>query len=474
VLGFAATHIPSLEAQSLEDHIRELADQVVQLQTVVFELRAEVAKSREEIRGLRQELQGTASAEPPALTETTQQSATDEQQPPEQRLLLLEENQRLLAGRLEEQYQTKVESASRYRTKLSGVILLNAFANHGQVENPEVPGLALRRGPTDTAGTLGITALQSQIGFETYGPTLAGARASAGIQFDFSGISASDFYASSWGAVKLRTAVVRMDWAKTSLVMGQDVPFFSPLSPTSVASLAYPAFSYSGNLWTWIPQAQLEHRFSLSESNTLSLQGGVFDPIPRDSAQPGYASRVAWSHGDPERPLAVGFGGHYSRQDRGAGRTQEGWAVTADWLVPLGSRLGLSGEFYRGRAIGAFGAAQGRSVVSSGPVSDPASLIDGLNTVGGWAQLKFKASPSVEFHAAHGEDIPYRRDLTRYVSTGGYAAVISKNRTEMFNVVYRPRTDLLFSVEYRRLRTWRLSSESETADHVNLGIGVLF
>src|SRR4030095_3629263 len=168
----------------------------------------------------------------------------------------------------------------------------------------------------------------------------------------------------------LRTAAVRLDWARTSVVVGQDMPFISPQSPTSIATLAYPALSYSGNLWAWIPQARIEHRFNVSEQSTISLQGGLFDPVPRGPAQPAYATRVAWSHGNTDRPLTLGIGGSYSRAARGAGRAEDGWAGTADWLVPLGKRFTLSGEFYRGEAIGSLGAAQGRSVVFSGPELD--------------------------------------------------------------------------------------------------------
>ncbi len=44
----------------------------------------------------------------------------------------------------------------------------------------------------------------------------------------------------------------------------------------------------------------------------------------------------------------------------------------------------------------------------------------------------------------------------------------------MANVLYHPRSDLVFSVEYRRLRTFSLAGASENANHINLAIGVLF
>jgi len=471
-LGLLAGQLPTLEAQSVEERIEDLSRQVAQLNQVILELRSEISQ----LRGTNaQSNSGSVVPNPAVAPQEPVVTGEVRDSSPEQRIARLEENQQLLSDRVEEQYQTKVESASRYRVKLSGIVLLNAFQNSGRVDSAEVPDLALRAGPTDTGRVFGITALQSQIGLETYGPSLAGAKTSAALQFDFLGIAPSPIYAASWGAVKLRTAAIRVDWPRTSIVAGQDVPFISPLAPTSIASLAYPAFSYSGNLWTWIPQVRLEHRVPVSERSTFTFQGGFLDPVPRGPAQPAYATRVAWSHGDTERPLTLGIGAFYSREDRGAGRTLDGWSGTADWLAPLGNRFSLSGEFYRGRGIGGLGAAQGRSVVTNGPESDPNTAIIGLNSIGGWAQLTFKATPTMEFNAAHGEDRPFRSDLLHFSQSGAGVSTpaLFRNRTELFNVIYHPRTDLVLSLEYRRFRTWRIDT-SENASHINLGVGVLF
>ena len=44
----------------------------------------------------------------------------------------------------------------------------------------------------------------------------------------------------------------------------------------------------------------------------------------------------------------------------------------------------------------------------------------------------------------------------------------------MVNVIYRPRSDLLFSAEYRHLKTFTIDNGTYNADHVNLMMGVLF
>jgi hypothetical protein len=357
-------------AQDSPESVPELSRQVSELTAMIMELRSEIAASRAETRQLRAELEraleGTVTRV--AFVEEAESPQAEGEGPSvEQRVAVLEENQRVLRGQVEEQYQTKVESASRYRTRLSGIVLLNGFLNRGLVDSQEAPNLAAQYGPFDAREAVGFSVLQSQLGFEAFGPTLLGSRVSGGLQFDFFGVSPDSDYASSWGGVRLRTAIARMDWARTSLVFGQDAPFLSPRSPSSVASLAYPAFSHSGNLWTWVPQARVEHRFATSESSSWTLQGGIFGPVRRGSPQPAYGTRLAWSRGEDPRELSLGAGAYYSREDRGFGRTHDDWAATIDWMVPFGERLALSGEFYRGRGLGGLGAGQGRSLVFDGP-----------------------------------------------------------------------------------------------------------
>ena len=168
--------------------------------------------------------------------------------------------------------------------------------------------------------------------------------------------------------VRLRTATMRLDWTQTSIVGGQDAPFFSPLSPTSFASLGYPAFADAGNLWTWTPQVRVEHRLNRFGSEpACSCKGECSIPcrVSRRTSQyyrtpdggeqsriPAVGSRLAWTHGAGDHALTLGIGGYYSRQNYGAGRTTDAWAGTADWNAPLGNHFALSGEFYRGRASG--------------------------------------------------------------------------------------------------------------------------
>lgn len=477
----------SSASTDLVDIVSRLEQQVGRLQVTVSELRAESAKYRAEVDELRRRLPGT-SQEPagePGNSQPQPGAANSAV-----RLSNLEDEYSLLTGKVNEQHQTKVESASRYRIRLSGIVLLNMFSNQGAVDSADIPGKALPRDHGYGDASFGGSIRQSQLAFEVFGPLWNGARTSANLQLDFAGGFPATPDGNTLGIARLRTGTVRLDWARTSIVAGQDAPFISPLSPTSLASIAQPALSYAGNLWTWTPQIRAEHRFVLSEDSSISFQGGILDSLsgqqPRNSyyrlpdagemsRQPAYAARLGWSKSRGDNTAAIGVGGYFGRQYWPYDHNVSAWAVTADWLVPITNRFEVSGEFYRGRAIGGLGGGGGQSVVVLGPVADPASRYVGLDALGGWAQLKFKPTPVWEFNTAFGQDNPYASQFRagNPLPNLFYPVPSLRNRNWFTNFIYRPRSDLLLSLEYRRIHTFE-SSGDRTAGHVNASVGVLF
>jgi hypothetical protein len=130
---------------------------------------------------------------------------------------------------------------------------------------------------------------------------------------------------------------------------------------------------------------------------------GIFDPVPRGSQQPGYGTRLAFSHGADDRPLTLAIGGYYDRRIMvlGIPRTDGRYGGL---VYTAGKPVCFSGEAYRGRALGHLGAAQGRSVILAAGIR-PGIEDDRPERDRRVGQLKFKASDSVDFHAAHGEII---------------------------------------------------------------------
>lgn len=506
----SATSASQAGSQALDETLRAMQVQLQTLTTQLSELREGQERARAEARELRAELEQTkmqlaaranrqnsptpsysyqTSAPSPAEAKTPERIAQEPATPAE-RLDKIEGDQELADAKINEQNQTKVESGSKYRLRLSGIALLNIFGNQSTVDNQDFPGIATAPGPFDSSHAFGGSLRQSQIGLEAFGPDIAGAHTSANVKFDFAGGFPDLPNGNSMGYVRLRTGVVRFDWANTSLIAGQDTLFFAPLAPTTLASLAVPGLSYAGNLWAWAPQVRIEHRITVSENSALLFQGGILDAISgqhpitdytlsatsgEQSGQPAYASRISWRRRLPAGDFTVGLGGYYSRQYWGFGRNIDSWTSTTDLSLPLGRFFEFDGEFFRGRALDAFGGGIGQGILSSGSLTTPGTFVRGLDSMGGWVQLKFKPKPKFEVNGAFGEDNPFSSQLRGFAgSQSPYGPLLSKNLSPFVNFIYQMRSDVLFSVEYRRLQTYALDSNSNAANHFNLSLGYIF
>ncbi len=510
----AQTQISTDSLKELLDTVRELKAEVRQLNTQLGEVSAAEAQSEAETRRLQQEL---ATA-----TERIQALQTPVKNPPaaaagnapspaqgaesraalvglggeapgaslQEQLSQLEEKSDLLDAKIADQYQTKVESGAKYRLRLSGIFLLNLYGNTGSVNNQDFPELANETAAGASDRAFGGSLRQSQINLEGFGPDFAGAHTSANLRMDFAGNTLQESNGALMGGVRLRTGVFRMDWTNTSLVAGQDALFFIPLSPSSLSSLAVPAFSYSGNLWGWTPQVRVEHRIALSENSQFTVSAGILDQITGDipnpgqdrdpswgeqSGQPGYAAHIGWSKNTPKGTWQIGAGGYYGRQYWGFHRGIDSWTGTVNVQVPLDKYFEFSAAYYRGRAVGGFGGGISQSVLFPGDPGLATTSIYGLNSQGGWAQLTFKPRQDFRINAAFGQDNPFASQLRLFrVVPSEYEEPLLKNQTWFVNGIYQLRSNILFSLEFRGLATHDLGPDGYFANVTNLSLGYLF
>jgi len=485
--------------------IGDLQQQVQELSVALDQMRAEIEEARGQAAELRQELKNTSEQVRDLQNQLAEArkpgSVSPEQSPPApeagpgtlegfaSRVSKVEEGQQLLDAKVKDQSQTKVESGSKYRVRLSGMMLFNAFDTRGSADNFDVPGYATANNPWAPGGGFGATVRQSIFGLDVFGPTIGGATTHGDIRADFFGGFPNSPEGVTAGIVRLRTAGMQLNWENTTIVAGQYTPFFSPLSPTSLASVGYPPLAESGNLWVWTPQVSVESRVRLSDGSKISFQAGILDSLtgelPADlyyrapqagekSGQPAYAARIGWSNDSTSVPFSFGVGGYYARQNWGFGRTVDAWAGTAYWSLPMGRGFSLTGEFYRGRGIGGLGAAEGRSVVALGPLANPETEVYGADSTGGWAQLKFMPTERIEFNGAFGEDFSPAPGLQYSAALGTYGPPIGRNETAFVNTIYHLRSNLMFSVEYRRLRTVQTQPGLYNASQVSLSAATLF
>lgn len=412
----------------------------------------------------------------------------------------LRERQAMQESQIATHEQAKVESASKYPVKLTGLVLFNSFVNTRQVDMPATPTLALP-GP----GSTGASMKQTILGFDAQGPHLLGAQSYADLRIDFAGTlqstaggsSDSTPYAAAASFLRLRTAHAGLQWGHTVVGFSLDRPILSPEAPTSLTAVAEPALAWSGNLWTWNPQVGVTHDVPVGNSTTLRLQSALIDvgdapyslsllplgtpPVPAPSSAeqsrwPGVQSRIALLRADGnEEGNRIGVGGYFSPHRSALNYSYDAWATSVDTHVRLPLRFQLSGSGYRGAALGGLGGGAYKDFAYRSDADTGGYYFRALDDVGGWAQLKEKFGDKIQVNAAAGLDELFAHQMRRYAVAGGtmYQNLLA-NRTYAANVLYSPSAYLLFSLEYRHLQSTPITGAAASSDVIGIAAGYKF
>lgn len=490
--GASQTTLPPNEVD-LDAKIRVLTESLEQT-------RAELSESRQEIKELRTMLEQVIrkiDTDTAGKNLSNSAPATDDSVAPAQESLRQENAQissddwQVLNARVDEQAQDKVESNLKYRVKLSGMVLLNAFGVSGQVDNIDVPTIALPHQQEGPSGSVGASLRQSIIGITGIGPQILGADTVGDVQMDFFGGEPSGYGGNTSGLVRLRVARLRLNWTHTSLFGGLDLPFFSPNVPTSYMAVGIPSFAYAGNLWAWTPTVGVEQRVDLGRSQ-IRIDAGLMDPptyardnfavrtpTPQESSrQPTYALRISENASNEQNPISFGVSAIYSPQRFEGGTTVSGWGAVADWRFPVFPHGELSGEFFTGKGIDSFGGVP-TPVPPAGDynyyaIASPA--LQSLTMIGGWTQLKFKINSRNEFNVGVGSGSRNSGQFreVQLLDPAALASLSPRNEMLFINYIVRPRSDVLFSPEFRRLKTYPSSGASANADQIGLAAAFLF
>jgi hypothetical protein len=499
---------PASDAATNSDVQPELAGKIERLTKSLEQTQVELAQSRSEIQQLRASLQqvldrmnaatprgaaASASNSAPSDSSASAAAQTKSDESHAAPAKISQDDWDILNARIDEQRQIKVESGSRFRLKLSGLALFNAFAGFGQVDNVELPAIAVPRFYGYSDGNVGASVRQSIVGLTGIGPTVFGARTSADLQMDFFGGVPNSYGATSAGLAEVRLARIRLDWKDTSVVAGLDYPFFSPNLPTTYMSVVVPGFASAGNLWNWTPTIRVEHRFG-GPLAAFKVEAGFLDPSssiyisadanPRvvspteNSRQPTYAVRVSAGTKSEERPAIIGFSGMYSPQRFVFGYSVAGWAGTLDWRFSLLPHTELNGEFFTGHGLDGFGGVPLSPLRPTDPfeyAAVTAPELANMGVIGGWSQFKVRVNARNEFNVAAGTGGRHSDDLRQAAANNYFISTVPARNQMMFvNYVFRPRSDLLFSVEYRRLRTYEVNGPPASAGQLGLAMGFLF
>lgn len=419
----------------------------------------------EEVRALRKELASSRESAPdqPAASVTAP------------RIEQLQEQVNVHSARIDEMAQSKVEASQKLPIRITGMALFNAYRNgrsNGGVENPSIASFS--HGDATGGGTLRQTVLGLQFQSPT---TVLGAQVNGSVFMDFYGGSTAPLD----HLLRLRTARVSLDWARTSITVGQDKPIISPRDPDSLAQVGVSPLTGAGNLWLWQPQIRLEQRLALGTDWGLNAQVGIFQtrslsggpavsnpyglnpaassPVA-EHAKPGVEGRFElWHRWGENNRVEIAPGFHWNSSTVGTtGVPSQLYSI--DWFLKPGEHLEISGMFYHGQNVANLGA------LPQGFVVFPSGRVVAVHSAGGWAQLRIPVTSRLAFDIYGGQQADRESDLIygRITSNERYAA----------NVMYQIAPNVILSFEASQLRTAYYYAGHRLNNHYDLAVAYLF
>jgi hypothetical protein len=150
----------------------------------------------------------------------------------------------------------------------------------------------------------------------------------------------------------------------------------------------------------------------------------------------------------------------------------------ADWKFHFLPRAEFSGELFAGKGLDGFGALPVPVVTPQNYtqyITLSAPALAQINIYGGWSQVKLVVNSRGEFNFAAGAAAHYSATFRQAALTDSVLQTLGfKNESLMINYIYRPRSDLVFSAEYRRFRTYQISGTTAGAGQTGLTAGFIF
>ncbi len=460
--------------QALTDAMNRVEVQMQETQRELDAIRTELAV----LQGSSAAVSETAPAQPEGVADLQEAVRT------------LRETQAMHDTQIGTLQQSKVESASKYPLKLSGMILMTGFVNTRQVDVAATPTIAV-----GASGSTGATFQQTVLGFDATGPHLFGASSHADLRADFDGGEPGSGSYSGYkvALLRLRTAHADLTWNRTRLFFALDRTTLNPNAPTSMTAVAVPPLAWSGNLWSWNPQLGASYDVLPVQSGAFRVQAAltdVADPPPLTtpsqtstytppatselSRWPGLEWRLAYEPADTENGLRLGLSGFFAPHRSAVSQTKfESWAGAADFRIPLTRYMQLSGNAYRGAGLGSLGGGAYKDYVAQNLEGEV--YFETLDDNGGWGQWKQRLGERLEFNEAFGIDgIPAHQLRPFAISPPVSYYNLARNRTVTGNVIYSPSAYLLLSLEYRHIASSYVTSPTLTSDVIGIGTGYQF
>ena len=457
----------SVQAQTLEEQVRQMASEIKKLREELDLVKDEVRRNKSAVYPLA--VASTSLAALPAEREpepvAVAAAAQESQQEPTPA-----ESLSLMQAQLLEHSQSKVESNSKFPVKLFGTIVSNTFLNTGEPNWLDLGNVVTPVPAGLPSGSFSSSLRQSRIGVMIDGPVLRGMKTSGLMALDFFGGSPNFQTGETIGLARLLYAFMRVEGKNTAFEIGHDHAILAPKDPTSLTGMSFPILFRAGNLYLRAPQIRVEQVLASGNAGELRIVGGVLAPIAGDfntttylfvppnlagerSRRPAVESRISWRE-RPAGPYEVpkwefGVSGHYGKERFLTG-LRPTKAIAFDFDATVG-RIGTGGEFFAGEYIQQFGA----------------SVAQNARSHGGFAEARLAATRKLSFNGGYGTDRLY--DVLKFPGLAN-----SRNASFFANTIYHLSPEFGMSLEWRKLQTTPMRGSRRTNNHFDLTFAYSF
>jgi hypothetical protein len=241
-----------------------------------------------------------------------------------------------------------------------------------------------------------LTARQTRLGINVAREQMKGK-----LEFDFYGAPSAE----NKSFIQLRKAYVDLPLGAFTLRAGQDSDLMSPLVPSTIN---YTVCWGVGNIGYRRPQVRVYKQsgsvylgVALARNISPDLNGdGIVDG---DAGTPVVQGRVAYGMQSGDMKITVGGSGHYGIMDSPGAAEEDynSWSANGDVKVVVNSQLTVLGEVYTGSNMATY----------FGSILN-ADTAAGLASLGGWANLQYRASDLVALSLGGALDSVDEDDLT--------------------------------------------------------------
>ncbi len=89
--------------------------------------------------------------------------------------------------------------------------------------------------------------------------------------------------------------------------------------------------------------------------------------------------------------------------------------------------------------------------------------------------MKWKPRANIEINGAFGQDNPFATQLRLFPFVPSeYPEPLARTQNWFLNSIYEPRSNVVLSLEFKRLDTFDIGPKRYSSNHINLSLGYIF